>query len=70
LLVCTEILEEAWLQRQSLKLLSEQWVQVEHLWLLVPQGTVNGPASRVTLQALRQKLSRSETIQDLHGNQL
>jgi hypothetical protein len=66
LLVCPEILEEAWLQRQSLQPLSEQPVLVEQLWLLLPQGTVNGPASRVTLQALRQKLSRPETMQDLH----
>jgi hypothetical protein len=41
----------------------------QQLWLLLSQGTADGPVAREAVRALRQQLREAETMQDLHGKE-
>jgi hypothetical protein len=70
--VCSDLLGPQWLTSNALEPLTEQPALVEQLWLLLPQGMVNSPASHHgarALRLLRAQISRAVTMQDLQKTQ-
>lgn len=63
---CRNLVSCNWLETHNLMPLQEQPALGEQLWLLLPQGMGNSPTARQCLRHLRSRVSKAETMRELH----